>query len=556
MFTTSSWIDEELFAQAYPYLNLGAGYNVVLAKRTAIPVKAFAAQCTLAYSGGLNLLESFVIRAAATFSPTIEEFVDLTAVDLDIAEYLVESLIRVELICQNEDGALLLTDKGKEFYQRLLREDNIDKGIVGYQEFFTGQLQLLASENDFVNISDQDTQLLNINIEKILSLTIPSQEQLQETFLGMTDADPYFGYKLLSAQIQDSLEQKGIPVGVLLIHDVMTDSLHIKVFDLLRERFNPAFEQYYDPSHIAQVTDLVIEEENADFDDSYAEIYQNYLAEVEQARLGALEDIRKNFVYELVVDHRIKPRFLELIEEAKHEILLLSPWVRNFAMEALIEPLTNAAKRGVRVIIAWGIDTDITPGIREENRMWMQRFKHAKLPSGLPGVFFVWTGNHHRKEIIVDQRHYVIGSFNWLSYRGEKIGNLKIRGESALFIHLAQIAKEGREYFKELVAPALKRDWKYYLANLHAQQERNTCISVWVHLGMYEKALQAIQMLLGNSGDDHLALAEQAWELMEETLEANSSMTDPKELAGVLNEIAQMRQPAADVVKQNCNTST
>lgn len=154
MFTTSSWIDEELFAQAYPYLNLGAGYNVVLAKRTAIPVKAFAAQCTLAYSGGLNLLESFVIRAAATFSPTIEEFVDLTAVDLDIAEYLIESLIRVELICQNEDGALLLTDKGKEFYQRLLREDNIDKGIVGYQEFFTGQLQLLASENDFVNNSE------------------------------------------------------------------------------------------------------------------------------------------------------------------------------------------------------------------------------------------------------------------------------------------------------------------------------------------------------------------------------------------------------------------
>jgi hypothetical protein len=73
---------------------------------------------------------------------------------------------------------------------------------------------------------------------------------------------------------------------------------------------------------------------------------------------------------------------------------------------------------------------------------------------------------------------------------------------------------------------------------------------------MYEKALQAIQMLLGNSGDDHPALAEQAWELMEETLEANRSMTDPKELAGVLNEIAQMRQPAADVVKQNCNTST
>ena len=29
-----------------------------------------------------------------------------------------------------------------------------------------------------------------------------SQEKLQETFLNMTDADPYFGYKVMSAEIK------------------------------------------------------------------------------------------------------------------------------------------------------------------------------------------------------------------------------------------------------------------------------------------------------------------------------------------------------------------
>lgn len=126
MFTVSSWIDEELIAQVYPYINLGIGYKVVFAKRAAVPVRSLSAQCTLTYSGGLNIIENFIIRAAA-FSFTVEEFIEFTSVDLDIAEYLIQRLTKVDLIYQNEDGALLLTDKGKDLYERLQKEEKSDK---------------------------------------------------------------------------------------------------------------------------------------------------------------------------------------------------------------------------------------------------------------------------------------------------------------------------------------------------------------------------------------------------------------------------------------------
>lgn len=51
----------------------------------------------------------------------------------------------------------------------------------------------------------------------------------------MTDADPYFGYKVMSAEIKESTEEVGIPIGLLLIYDLVTGSLSVKVFDLLRE---------------------------------------------------------------------------------------------------------------------------------------------------------------------------------------------------------------------------------------------------------------------------------------------------------------------------------
>ena len=138
MFTVSSWIDEELIAQVYPYINLGIGYKVVFAKRAAVPVRSFSAQCTLTYSGGLNIIENFIVRAAA-FSFTVEEFIEFTSGDLDIAEYLIQRLTKVDLIYQNEDGALLLADKGKDLYERLQKEENRIKRLLGIRTTSQGR---------------------------------------------------------------------------------------------------------------------------------------------------------------------------------------------------------------------------------------------------------------------------------------------------------------------------------------------------------------------------------------------------------------------------------
>lgn len=539
MFIDSSWIDQELYAKVSPYLNLGSGYSVVFAQRTAIPVMSFTMHSTLQYGGGLNIIEQFVLKLAATLHPTIPQFAQITTLDEDIAKSVVDKMVVRNVVQLDEEQTMVLTDDGREIYHRLQTEQSVSQQIAGYRDVLTNDIALVSSADtlgSLVSGSSGNYLIEGIADQKKHS-EFPSVEKLQEVFQKLTPADPYYGYRLLTTEfVGNSLVRRERPLGLLLIYDIVTKRLSVKVFDILKNHFNPALEQYYDPDHVAQKAGLVIEEEQTsrkpDADEvKVSEYIQDYIEALEKTRKSSKTDEETASPFELLVDFQIKPRFLELVQTAKQEIFLLSPWVNNFAMEPLIEPFTEAVKRGVRVIIAWGIDSAITHEIREENRKWVNRFKHAKLPNGLPGISFVWAGNHHRKEIIVDREQYTIGSFNWLSYRGEETKNMKLRGESVLLIHDSQIANEARNYFVKLISPALKRDWKYYLANLDAQQERNICISVWTYLELYNEALKAIKMLAGDSGKRHVEIAKDSLLLMNKVMQLDADNGDAKALA-------------------------
>ena len=114
------------------------------------------------------------------FSFTVEELIEFTSVDLDIAEYLIQRLTKVDLIYQNEDGTLLLADKGKDLYERLQKEEKSDKEVVGYQDYITGQIQLLPSADGFVPISEQDSQLLTMTTDALRSQEAISQENCRK----------------------------------------------------------------------------------------------------------------------------------------------------------------------------------------------------------------------------------------------------------------------------------------------------------------------------------------------------------------------------------------
>jgi hypothetical protein len=66
-----------------------------------------------------------------------------------------------------------------------------------------------------------------------------------------------------------------------------------------------------------------------------------------------------------------------------------------------------------------------------------------------------WLGNHHIKEVVVDQSVYMMGSHNWLSYRGDRMP----RGESVFYVTLPEMVSGALNYLEPLFARAAVATW-------------------------------------------------------------------------------------------------
>ena len=250
MLTTLPLIDTALCEQVSFHLRLGAGSIVVFAKRTAIPVQCFTAECTFAYSGRLNLIETYILKAAAEFSPTTAELVDLTSLDEGLVRLVIRDLTRLGLL--NGDDILTLTDKGRKRYHRILTETHIKAQVSVYLCSLTNKVHLLDPKARYVAVGGQDEELLGTNHLCQAKHSL-SKDALLKALGSTTIENPWAEYRLLSIESVNADESlKGVPVGLFLIHDVLKDSLELRVIDLFRKERAPEYERLYDPEHVVK----------------------------------------------------------------------------------------------------------------------------------------------------------------------------------------------------------------------------------------------------------------------------------------------------------------
>lgn len=121
---------------------------------------------------------------------------------------------------------------------------------------------------------------------------------------------------------------------------------------------------------------------------------------------------------------------LELaLQEAQREVLIVSPWMNSRACDTqLCDLVAQAVRRGVRVRIAYG--TTERPGDPDAGR---HRNNAQRVISALKAAVgrealgeraalldIYKTSGTHQKILVCDRAFAVLGSFNWLSYRGEQ----------------------------------------------------------------------------------------------------------------------------------------
>ena len=112
------------------------------------------------------------------------------------------------------------------------------------------------------------------------------------------------------------------------------------------------------------------------------------------------------------VEHR--PFMDQAIAEAKERLLITSPWVRNQVVrDDLMRSLYSAAKRGVKIHIGYGI----SPNAEDCDARAIEQLK--KFAANNKNVVVGCLGSTHAKILIWDDNS-ISGSFNWLSFRGDK----------------------------------------------------------------------------------------------------------------------------------------
>ena len=127
---------------------------------------------------------------------------------------------------------------------------------------------------------------------------------------------------------------------------------------------------------------------------------------------------------------------LQAIDKASSELTLVSAWIDPYAFDdEICRRLAATIDRGVTVRIAWGLGITRRRGpdgfrnkAKGDNAL---KALEKLVPRNLRGRLVVKLTETHEKFIICDDLFCAWGSFNWLSYRGER--DAGYRRETSLY---------------------------------------------------------------------------------------------------------------------------
>jgi len=178
--------------------------------------------------------------------------------------------------------------------------------------------------------------------------------------------------------------------------------------------------------------------------------------ELEDAKksLGEARQARNARKVKHIWTPEIRDKFWKALEIAQDRLLILSGFINSEVVDQrFVSAMKQALERGVRVWIGYGFDKGKRRGERQRQEpSWKEaEASLGQLQKAFPDRFvYRDVGRSHEKRVICDDKFTFGGSFNLLSFSGERRGNESLRHEGADLI-------EGLpEYCEELYAKYMR----------------------------------------------------------------------------------------------------
>ena len=453
-----------------------------------------------------NVLEEFIIRAAIEFQPppTENELASVLGLDSVFIQTTTATLRSLQTL--SATSPITVTPEGRSFYEKgsvpqppypvqlNAITDPLSDKITFQSESLNETVINLPDLADFITIDNTITDISVLPLEEI-------QKSIQAS--GLALHMPEDGKIVTLCKVVASAQKIWRKISLFVIFDALEDKLSIQIRNgkQILESASNWLEVLHVEGKISLQALCELSTKTINFEREAILKQKNteIEARLENIRKKALENPAKssNQVDNSTVggeaiqlrDGQISQVFSEVLNSAKSQVLIYSPWVNQTVVnEKFLTLLQKLANRRVWILIGHGIarrqedeDEPIPPEVEKKLRA-------IKTPDGLPSVQVFWLGDSHVKEVIVNKEIHLCGSHNWLSYRGDYLP----RGESVYKVTIPHQVQEAYEFLANRFQNHAQKLWENALENRDSKLAVES-LYVWGALGMEDIALKEIQ---------------------------------------------------------------
>ena len=178
----------------------------------------------------------------------------------------------------------------------------------------------------------------------------------------------------------------------------------------------------------------------------YIELNESIRSEI--CLIDYIDAMRVSQTNKLLKNDEIRKVLVNTFKEAKQEINIISPWANYTVMNSLKNHIRDAIERGVAIKIIYGIgnfnSSNQKDGDKRNTLTEKILMEYAKEFSS-SNRFRIYKGNTHIKLLICDNKYYVQGSYNFLSFDGKYTED--VRSELALYSESGSEIQELKKLF-------------------------------------------------------------------------------------------------------------
>lgn len=460
-----------------------------------------------------NVLEEFILRAAADLdpSPSLRELAEVLGLDFIFLEKTFSDLETLNAVSCGEDGRIALTALGRTYYE----DGQVPQPPVKQQAYFVCDpfQSAVSAQKGAIPPIDQEMPPLSDKIELTANdmfLRDLTLDQLRDVLLrsSLQYHDPKQGKLVTGFDIKTTPTRIMQPVSLFLLYDELERSWSLQArrgkarLSGPQALLNRIVDEGRDSLlELFGVASNLIKDDESAFDET---------PDDKQVRFSIINDLAREALRQeresveatgtypvnapqlgtvtVIRNEKIRPEFMKLLQSVRKEIFVFSPWITEQVVDdEFIALLQGLAARNVWILIGYGINRDRGREDRPLPASVEKRIHALRTPQGAPAARVVWLGGSHAKEVVVDAKVYLHGSFNWLSYRGDRC----VRRETVSRITIPDIVSDAREEYAGLF---LKRAHEIWQESGHERgnSEGLTTLSILGALGRERDSLELL----------------------------------------------------------------